>query len=421
MPFSEKLSTKRFEGHDPTTNRSSNVMPASTSQFPRVLTGWHYATRDPIEITCAGGTITSIRHAPTDPPNQWLAPALVDVQVNGYGGVDFQNDAINRNDLELAAHQLRRDGCSRFLLTLVTDTWPRLTRRLQRLRAIRSESSLLSSAIAGWHIEGPFLSPEPGFHGAHDPSVMCDPTADHIRELRQLTGEDPVLLTVAAERAGAVDAIKAAVACGIRVSLGHTNASAVDLREALSAGASGFTHLGNACPQQLDRHDNILWRVLDSPGLMLGLIVDGLHVSPPFFRLVHRAAPVTSIYYTTDAMSAAGAPPGRYRIGHLELEVGDDGIVRQPGKTNFAGSALRPIEGVIRAARMRGCSWREVWDHFSVYPARWMGLAAGLKTGAPAHIAVVKPSEADHAAGPGNSSDPKFRELPRFECDILSP
>jgi len=221
---------------------------------------------------------------------------------------------------------------------------------------------------------------------------MLDPRPDHIRELRALTGEDPLLLTLAPERSGALEAIALAVAAGARVSLGHTNASADVLAKAAAAGASGFTHLGNACPQELDRHDNILWRVLEMRGLQVSLIPDTRHVSPPLFRLFHRLLPLDAILYTTDAMAAAGAPPGCYTLGRTTLQVGPDQVVRQPGKTNFAGSALRPIEGVFRAAEMSGLPWQVVWRRFSLAPAEWLGLPLTLGLGQRADFCLLKVS-----------------------------
>src|SRR5262249_3317980 len=149
----------------------------------------------------------------------------------------------------VAIEQLRLAGCGRFLLTLITDEWPRLIARLRHLRELRERSSEIRSAIAGWHIEGPFLSAEPGFRGAHNPSCMIDPMPEHILELREVVGRDPLLITVAPERPGALDAIRLAVSLGIKVSLGHTNASTEILNLATKAGATGFTHLGNGCPQ----------------------------------------------------------------------------------------------------------------------------------------------------------------------------
>ena len=108
-------------------------------------------------------------------------------------------------------------------------------------------------------------------------------------------------------------------------------------------------------------------------GLTVSLIPDG-HVSPALFRVAHGCFPVEAIYYTTDAVAAAGAPPGRYTVGELEVEVGPDQIVRQPGQTNFAGSALRPVQGVFSAAQMLRCPWQQAWTAASVQPARsWAG------------------------------------------------
>src|SRR5438876_1009203 len=135
-------------------------------------------------------------------------------------------------------------------------------------------------------------------------------------------GDDPVLLTLSPERPGALRAIEAAISQRIVVSLGHTDASADILGQAVRAGARAFTHLGNGCPRALDRHDNILWRVFETPGIIVSLIPDRIHVSPPLFRLMHRVLDPESIYYTTDAMSAAGSPPGKHRLGNLALGVG---------------------------------------------------------------------------------------------------
>jgi N-acetylglucosamine-6-phosphate deacetylase len=366
--------------------------------------GRHYATGLPVRVRHCGGVIVAVEEAPGVEPEAWIAPALVDLQVNGSAGVDFQQDDVPPESLLAATRSLQAAGCSRFLLTLVTDDWPRLTARLRHLGRLRRQSPELQRAIAGWHLEGPFLSAKPGFHGAHDPGRMLDPTADHIRELRAITGSDPLLLTVAPERRGALEAIALAVSLGIRISLGHTDASADTLAQAVRAGATGFTHLGNACPQQLDRHDNIVWRVLDTPGLEVSMIPDQIHVAPALFRLIHRALGQDRTFYVTDAMSAADAPPRLYRLGPLEVEVGLDQVVRQPGRTNLAGSALRPIDGIVRTAEMLGCDWQAVWDGFSARPAKFMGWSAGLGVGAPADWCLL--TEPPHGARRGEPGGP---------------
>lgn len=355
------------------------------------ISAWHVATRQPVCLRWEHGRIASLGPASeTPPPGLWLAPVLVDLQVNGYAGIDFQQDGVSLESLVHATRRLRAAGCGSWLLTLITDAWPAMMARLRHLRRLRSESDELQRAIAGWHIEGPFLSDQPGFCGAHDAAWMRDPPLESIDELRDITGDDPVLLTLAPERPGALEAIRRAVSLGLRVSLGHTDASQARLAKAVAAGASGFTHLGNGCPGELNRHDNILWRVFETPGLIAGVIPDKAHVSPALFRLIHRTLGRGSVYYITDAMAAAGAPPGRYALGRLELDVGPDQVVRLPGKPNFAGSALRPIDGVFRAAEMLGCPWQEVWRGFSETPARLMRFPWGLEVGAPADFCCLE-------------------------------
>src|SRR6266436_7021123 len=185
--------------------------------------GRHFTTGELMRLRWENGAISEIerleaRRIATDPGlaarvdgDVWIAPGLFDAQVNGYSGVDFQQDNLKVGDLVSAARQLRNAGCTRFLVTLITDEWTKLTGRLRHLRELREQSVELQAAIAGWHIEGPFLSTEPGFHGAHDPALMCDPTPERIRELRSITGSDLLLLTLAPERSGAIEAIEFAV------------------------------------------------------------------------------------------------------------------------------------------------------------------------------------------------------------------
>lgn len=353
----------------------------------------HFKTGKPVRVTWKKGVVSSVeelsgakQNTPADA--SWIAPTLFDVQINGYGGIDFQRDDFTGDELLTAARKLREHDCAKFFLTLITADWPKLTARFQRAKQLREQSNELRSAIAGWHIEGPFMSSAPGFHGAHDPALMLDPTSQKIDELCNIAAGDPLLLTISPERSGAINAIEHAVSRGAKVSLGHTNASAEIIMQAVEAGATGFTHLGNGCPRDLDRHDNILWRIFERPELTVSLIPDKIHVSPALFRLVHRTLP--NIFYTTDAMSAAGVGPGKYKLGTMELEVAEDQVVRLPGKPNFAGSALRPIDGVFRAAEMLNVPWQQTWQRAAEAPARFMGLKNEIAVGLPANFCIIR-------------------------------
>jgi N-acetylglucosamine-6-phosphate deacetylase len=354
----------------------------------------HYSSGQLVRVRWKGGILSQIETAAeTAAADVWLAPGLIDLQINGFAGIDFQRDGLSPDDLRHATARLRAHGCTQFLFTLITDRWEAMLARLAHVRKLRSQAPELQHSIAGWHVEGPFLSAEPGFCGAHNPAVMMDPTAEHLQQLQAIVGNDRLLLTLAPERRGALEVIQLAVSLGFKVSLGHTNAPAETLRAAYHAGAVGFTHLANGCPQQLDRHDNIIWRGLDSPAFMTSLIPDGIHVSPALFRIVHGTLGRDSIYYTTDAVAPAGAPPGRYTVGAHDVEVGTDQIVRHPGRTNFAGSALTPLTGIERASLMLREPWQSVWDFLSTHPARLMGWRHGLAAGNPANFCLLNASD----------------------------
>lgn len=360
------------------------------------LHAFNFERKKPVRMSWRDGQITALTEVAQKPEKEiHIAPPLFDLQINGYAGVDFQQDDVSAEDLLRAVRALRRDGCARFFLTLVTAEWERMLSRLERYSALRRDHAELGDAIAGFHIEGPFLSTKPGFHGAHDPSLMLEPKPQHIGQLRSIAEGVPILLTMAPEVQGALAAIDLAVSAGMIVSLGHTDASYETLAAAVKAGADGFTHLGNGCPRELDRHDNIIWRVAALQKLMnISLIPDGIHIPPMLFRLL-KGFLLSSrlVYLTTDAMAAAGAPPGRYRLGALELEVGEDRVVRQPGQTNFAGSALRPIEGVVRAERMVGWPRLSCWSAMSMYPADFVGVKNSIEVGGPATFCSVEPTE----------------------------
>lgn len=343
-----------------------------------------------VRLTVTGEQIVALEPSGMDPVGlPLLLPPLVDIQVNGYAGVDFQRDDCPAEEVERAAEGLAAAACGRFFLTLITQRWPVMLARLKHYQALRKASPRLRRRIVGWHLEGPFMSPKPGFHGAHPPECMEPPSAARMHELKAIVGDEPTLLTMAPEWPEAPAAIRVARGLGFHVWLGHTDATAEQIAAAVEAGAEGFTHLGNGCPGELHRHDNIIFRVLDEPRLRASLIPDRIHVSPVLFRLMHQVLGPGRICYTTDAMAAAGAGPGIYDLAGMRVEVGADGVVRQPGKSNYAGSSLAPLEGVRRAAAMLRVPPVQVWNYFSTQPEQFMGLLPALVAGAPADYCLM--------------------------------
>lgn len=292
-------------------------------------------------------------------------PPLFDFQVNGFGGVDFQNAAISLAELEHAVAALQRHGTGGILLTLITDEIDALCRKLEHLERLRAASPASARMIVGYHIEGPWLSPEPGFRGAHPAEPMHAPSLAEFERLQSAAHGRIRLITLAPEWPGSGECIAAIAQAGVHISLGHTNATEAQIDDAIRAGARFATHVGNGTPLQMHRHDNVVQRLLARDELTACLIPDGIHLPPFALKNFFRAKPAGRVLFTTDAMSGAGAAPGRYQIGRLEIEVGADGIARNPGGNGFAGSTLTPDEGVRRCAAYLGIPpalARELWS-----------------------------------------------------------
>jgi N-acetylglucosamine-6-phosphate deacetylase len=187
---------------------------------------------------------------------------LFDLQVNGFAGVDFQQDDVPLAALEHAMRRLHAHRTTRIFYTLITDRVDTLCRRLEHVETLRRRSPLLRDTIAGYHLEGPWLSPEPGYHGAHDPALMVAPSVADADRLLAASGGHLRLVTLAPERDRADEITAHLTARGVRVAAGHTAASDADLDRAIAAGLTLCTHLGNAVPALLPRHDNIVQRLL---------------------------------------------------------------------------------------------------------------------------------------------------------------
>jgi len=303
----------------------------------------------------------------------WNA-SLFDIQVNGFAGVDFQQPDLAVGDLRRAVDGLAAHETRRFFLTLITDEIGSLCAKLQNIEQIRSTDPAVGEAACGYHIEGPWLSPEPGYRGAHDPRHMGSPSIADFDRLQKAAGGQIKLLTIASELPGSIDVIRHAVSSGVHVSLGHTNASASDIDKAIDAGARFCTHLGNGVPSEMHRHENVTQRLLSRDELTAFFIPDGIHLPPFVLKNFFRAKPQGRRLFTSDCMAAAGAPPGRYRLAHHELEVGDDRVVRSPGTSFFAGSALAPDEGVRNICRWLGLDEGEARRLFSTEIAEAFGI-----------------------------------------------
>lgn len=264
-----------------------------------------------------------------------------DLQVNGYGGVDFNQDDLSADSLHQACEKLREDGVDGILATFITDALELMCRRIARLVELRGRDPLAQGIIAGIHVEGPFISPQPGFVGAHPRDAVVPATPQDASRLVEAGGGLVRLVTLAPECDEGFRTTAALVRQGIRVSAGHTDASLQQLGGAIDAGLTLFTHLGNGCPMVMHRHDNIVQRALSLRQRLIGcFIADGVHV--PYFALRNYIdlAGLDRVAIVTDAIAPAGMGPGRYRLGRWDLLIGDDRVARAPDGSHFVGSAI---------------------------------------------------------------------------------
>jgi N-acetylglucosamine-6-phosphate deacetylase len=264
-----------------------------------------------------------------------------DLQVNGYGGVDFNQDDLRAEDLHRAVERLAADGVEGILATIITESLDKMVARLRRLVELREQDSLAQQVIAGLHIEGPFINEADGYRGAHPLDAVRPARVDEVLRLLDAAGGLTRIVTLAPERDENLAVTERLAREGIVVSAGHSNASLDELKAAIDAGLSMFTHLGNGCPMQMHRHDNIIQRVLSlADRLWVTFIADGAHV--PLFALQNYLDIVgfDRAIVVTDAIAPAGLGPGHYTLGRWQLVIGDDLVARAPDGSHLVGAAM---------------------------------------------------------------------------------
>lgn len=319
------------------------------------------------------------RRNPRPPPQAWRphrGDGFFDLQVNGFAGVDFQQDDLGARDLSRAVDALLSHRTDRILLTLITDGIDRLCAKLERIEAVRRRNPRIAATVAGYHIEGPYMLPQRGYSGAHDARLMRPPSIREFDRLWEASAGNIRLVTLAPELPGSPEFIRHLVSRRVRVSVGHSNADERSIDEAIRAGLSLCTHLGNGVPQKIHRHDNVIQRLLARDELYAAFIPDGIHLPPFVLRNFVRAKPMDRVLFTTDCMAAAGAPPGKYRLGRMAMQVGADGIVRQPGeKRSFAGSSLTMDAAARNVQHMVGWTRAHAASACSQRVAKFLGFA----------------------------------------------
>jgi N-acetylglucosamine-6-phosphate deacetylase len=352
----------------------------------------HYATAEPVEITCAQGRIVALARpapGPVDLEAGWVAPALFDLQINGCDGHGFSSERLTTATVRHVVEVCRRHGIAGLCPTLVTNSFAALAHGLTVLRQTCETDPDVAAAVPAFHLEGPYISPEDGPRGAHSRQYVRPPDWDEWQRLQEAAGGRIRLVTLAPEWDAALRLIEQLIRSGVVVAIGHTAASGPRLREAVAAGARLSTHLGNGAHALLPRHDNYIWEQLAADELWASVICDGHHLPPAVVRCFVRVKTPARLILTCDASSLAGLPPGRYREWDQEFEVVPEGKVVVPGTTYLAGSWAFTDRCVGNVMRFAGVGLPDALDMAGARPRALLGLPPRrLEPGDPADLVL---------------------------------
>jgi N-acetylglucosamine-6-phosphate deacetylase len=379
------------------------------------LRGRDVQTSEPIEVTISGQTIESVAPAPgadlrrsprtggeaSRAPQTswdeaargpdvlggdglWLAPALFDSQVNGFGGRDLNAPDTTPEDVAAVMRLLWEGGVARFCPTVTTQSSERMTASLRAIREACETDPQVAHATVTLHIEGPYISSEDGPRGAHPRAHTRPPDLDEFRRMQDAAGGRIGYVTLAPELPGAIPFVERLAAEGIVVSLGHHGGSAETIRDAVAAGARHCTHLGNGAHATLPRHPNYIWEQMAEDRLTAGIIADGHHLPPSVLKSMVRSKGLERAVLVSDAIAAAGLPPGRYpRPGGQTLEITPEGRIQVADTPYLAGSGLRLNEGVANTVRFAGTTLAETFLLATRNPARVFGVGGAYGDLAP--------------------------------------
>lgn len=326
-----------------------------------------------VTVEVVGGRIAAVRPGAEDgvPGDAacWLSPAFHDLQVNGYAG----QDCARACDWDLLLSRLARSGTALFCPTIVTASREAMLGSLEGIgRAIDSSPSL-ARAVTGIHVEGPYIAAEDGPRGAHPREHVRPPDLEEFARMQGASGGRVRIVTLAPETAGALAFIEAVAAQGVVVAIGHTAASPEQVRDAVHAGATLSTHLGNGCHAMLPRHPNYVWTQLAEDRLTAGIIADGRHLPGDVLRCVARVKGAGRLVTVSDAVDLGGMPAGRYEDGRVEVD--EAGNVLLAGTAFLAGAGFLLDTGLANLLRHTDLGLAGALASMTGSPARVLGLA----------------------------------------------
>ncbi|MBP2463898.1 MULTISPECIES: amidohydrolase family protein [unclassified Rhizobium] len=339
-----------------------------------------------ILVEIADGTISAIR--PTEKTaTAYLSAGLVDLQVNGFRGLDLNAGAVTSSLLLSLCKELLSVGVTTWLPTLITASEASITQALEAIAASRAGHQLIADMVPGVHVEGPSISDRDGPRGAHPLAHVRPPSIAEFDRWQRVSGGLVSMVTLAPEHDGTLDYIRALTARGVIVALGHTAATPEQIHAAAEAGATLSTHLGNGAAATLPRHPNFIWAQLADDRLTASFIADGWHLPADTFKAMLRAKGMDRAILVSDMVALAGMPPGLYRqpVGG-DVEVSPEGRIGVAGTPYLAGASLPLSANVAMAAEMAGIPLADALLLATANPGRLVRGRGRLEVGARADL-----------------------------------
>ena len=267
----------------------------------------------------------------------------IDLQVNGYGGVDFNAPGLTAEAVRSVTEKLEADGTVGYLPTLVTGDPEVLIGNVRTVMAARRRYAVCEKNILGFFLEGPFISDKPGAVGTHPVEWVRSPDLGLFNRFQDAAEGLVKMVNVAAEVPRMPDFVRSLSESGVTVSLGHQLAkSPADVEDCIAAGAKAFTHLGNGIPNEVNRHDNIVYTALVEDRASVMFIPDGHHLPDAMLKLYTRAVPLERLVAVSDSQYPAGLPPGEYEVCGAKARLEENGLLWNPARNCLVG-ATTPI------------------------------------------------------------------------------
>jgi N-acetylglucosamine-6-phosphate deacetylase len=319
---------------------------------------------------------------------EFLAPGFIDVQVNGFAGVDYNDPAASHQAICQSIRRMFVTGVTRLFPTVITGSRECMIGALRNLASAKEEFGRRdmpeAQAIEGFHMEGPHISPEDGPRGAHPVEHVRPPDIDEFKEWQEVANGLVRIVTVSPEWEETPSYITELVRSGVVASIGHTKATSEQIAAAVDAGATMSTHLGNGAHSTLPKTRNYIWDQLAADRLIPSFILDGIHIPGPFFAAAVHAKGIERSVLVTDAVMPAMCDPGPYRLGQVDVELRPNGSVVLRGGARLAGSALRMDHAIGNAVSLGNISLRDALAMATINPARAARVAGrqrGLSPG----------------------------------------